>query len=349
MKARFSSHFRALAKQTRRATTKTALPWEKHISLVQDRLDSYCANVNSLEPRGLFDPCSYILNLPAKRIRPALVLLSYELFHDDFPKKSMDAALSVELFHNATLVHDDIMDESPLRRGHQTVHMKWNVNSAILSGNVLLIESFRAFEDLSPQAMQRCLRMFSNMSIEVHQGQQMDVDFETMDHVTIPEYIEMIRLKTSVLLAAALKLGAIVADAPEKDAQNLYDFGVNLGIAFQIQDDYLDLWGEQAKVGKRLGGDIYDNKKTILYLKALERADSSQREELLRQYEIRQEDPEKLATVKSIFEELEIDKFVKDEMASYKTIALESLTAVNTTRSKESLETLADYLIKRTH
>jgi len=349
MKARLSSHFRALAKQTRRATTKAALPWEKHISLVQDRLDSYCANVNSLEPRGLFDPCSYILNLPAKRIRPALVLLSYELFHDDFPKKSMDAALSVELFHNATLVHDDIMDESPLRRGHQTVHMKWNVNSAILSGNVLLIESFRAFEDLSPQAMQRCLRMFSNMSIEVHQGQQMDVDFETMDHVTIPEYIEMIRLKTSVLLAAALKLGAIVADAPEKDAQNLYDFGVNLGIAFQIQDDYLDLWGEQAKVGKRLGGDIYDNKKTILYLKALERADSSQREELLRQYEIREEDPEKLATVKSIFEELEIDKFVKDEMANYKAIALESLTAVNTTRSKESLEILADYLIKRTH
>jgi len=339
---------RTLVSRSRRFCTSKKPPWASHVKRVEEYLDVYSKR-ELVDPPGLFGPCTYLLNLPAKRIRPALVLLSHELFSDEFPASYMDAALSVELLHNSTLAHDDIMDESPLRRGYPTVHTKWDLTTGILCGNVLLVKSFQAFEGLPPSIMQQCMKHFSQMAIEIHIGQQYDIEFESRSDVTIPEYIEMIKFKTSVLLACAMKLGALLADAPEKDAQNIYDFGLNLGIAFQIQDDFLDLWGEQAKVGKRLGGDIYDNKKTILYLKALELANSEQREELLRQFSIREEKPEKLAIVKSIFEDLQIDQFAKEEMKKYKDNALDFLAAVETSRPKGTLELLSDYLIKRAH
>ena len=223
------------------------------------------------EPKNLYEPIDYILQLGGKRIRPVLTLMAADIFGSDY-QKALPAALAVEVFHNFTLVHDDIMDDAPLRRGKETVHEKWDINTGILSGDAMLILAYKYFEDYEPVVFQKLAKLFSKTALEVCDGQQLDVDFETREDVTIDEYMNMIRLKTSVLVAAALKMGAIVAETSEENANLIYDFGLNLGLAFQLQDDYLDTFGNPETFGKQVGGDIIENKKTYLYLKTLETA-----------------------------------------------------------------------------
>ena len=232
------------------------------------------------DPKNLYEPIDYILHLGGKRMRPILTLMAADIFSSNY-KKALPAALAVEVFHNFTLVHDDIMDDAPLRRGKATVHEKWDISTGILSGDAMLILAYQYFENYEPIIFQKLAKLFSKTALEVCDGQQLDVDFETRKDVTIDEYINMIRLKTSVLVAAALKMGAIVAETNELDANLIYDFGLNLGLAFQLQDDYLDTFGDAATFGKQIGGDIIENKKTYLYLKALEVANPGPRTRLV--------------------------------------------------------------------
>ncbi|MCW8979993.1 MAG: polyprenyl synthetase family protein, partial [Altibacter sp.] len=222
------------------------------------------------EPVQLYEPIHYIISLGGKRLRPILTLLTCDFFGTDF-NKAMNAALAVELFHNFSLIHDDIMDDAPLRRSKQTVHEKWDLNTGILSGDAMLILAYQLFEEYEAPLFQELAKLFSKTALEVCEGQQYDVDFETRDDVTLSEYIQMIDYKTAVLLGAAMKMGAIVANASEGCKDAIYAFGRNLGIAFQLQDDYLDAFGTE-EFGKKLGGDILENKKTFLYLKTLELA-----------------------------------------------------------------------------
>ncbi|WP_370000795.1 polyprenyl synthetase family protein [Winogradskyella sp.] len=221
------------------------------------------------EPNNLYQPINYILKLGGKRLRPVLTLMTTEVFGGE-AKKAMDAALSVEVFHNFSLVHDDIMDDAPLRRGKKTVHEKWDLNTGILSGDAMLILAYQLFENYDPETFQALAKLFSKTALEVCEGQQYDIDFETRNDVTIPQYLKMIEYKTAVLVGAAMKMGAIVAKASVKDQNAIYDFGRNLGIAFQLQDDYLDAFGNPETFGKQVGGDILEHKKTYLYLKTLE-------------------------------------------------------------------------------
>ena len=245
-----------------------------------DDLQGYLAKaVSHKEPRQLYDPIKYILSLGGKRIRPALTLMVCDFFGTDY-KKAMSAALAVELFHNFSLIHDDIMDNAPLRRGKRTVHEKWDVNTAILSGDAMLILAYQFFEKYEPQMFQELAKLFSETALQVCEGQQHDMDFETRDDVTVVEYIKMIDHKTAVLLGAAMKMGAIVAEASESDKDKIYQFGRNLGIAFQLQDDYLDVFGNPETFGKQVGGDIISNKKTFLYLMATGQGSKAQTEDM---------------------------------------------------------------------
>lgn len=231
------------------------------------------------EPVNLYGPISYILNLGGKRLRPILTLMTTDIFGTDY-RTALDAALAIEVFHNFSLVHDDIMDGAPLRRGEQTVHAKWDVNTGILSGDAMLIYSYQLLESYPDPIFKELMGLFGKTAMEVCEGQQYDVDFEERDHVTIPEYLHMIQYKTAVLVGAAMKMGAIIADRP-KDVQDLiYDFGINLGTAFQLQDDYLDAFGDPDSFGKQIGGDIIENKKTYMYLKALELGTAEQVQQL---------------------------------------------------------------------
>ena len=223
----------------------------------------------SKEPKNLYQPVQYILNLGGKRLRPVLTLMTAEIFKASY-NNALNAALSIEVFHNFSLVHDDIMDDAPLRRGKQTVHEKWDVNTGILSGDAMLIMAYQLFENYDAITFQALAKVFSKTALEVCEGQQYDVDFETRTDVTIAEYLKMIEYKTAVLVGAAMKMGAIVAGASVKDQNDIYEFGKNLGMAFQLQDDYLDAFGDPKTFGKQVGGDIIENKKTYLYLKALE-------------------------------------------------------------------------------
>lgn len=254
------------------------------------------------EPQSLYEPINYILSLGGKRLRPILTLMTCDIFNADY-KKAMNAALAVEVFHNFSLIHDDIMDEAPLRRGKATVHKKWDLNTGILSGDAMLILAYQLFEHYNPQVFQSLAKLFSKTALEVCEGQQYDMDFETRDDVTIPEYLKMIEYKTAVLVGAAMKMGAIVAEASNEDQDAIYDFGRYLGIAFQLQDDYLDAFGNPETFGKQIGGDIIENKKTYLYLKALELSDDNQKEELIHLYSLNPKDnTDKIEIVKSIFE-----------------------------------------------
>jgi geranylgeranyl diphosphate synthase type II len=253
------------------------------------------------EPKNLYDPIHYILGLGGKRMRPVLTLMSAEVFDADF-KKALPAALAVEVFHNFSLIHDDIMDDAPLRRGNETVHEKWDINTGILSGDAMLILAYQYFEKYEPTVFRDLAKLFSKTALEVCEGQQWDVDFETRDDVSIPDYLKMIEYKTAVLVAAAMKMGAIIAETSEENANLIYDFGLNLGLAFQLQDDYLDAFGNPETFGKQVGGDIIENKKTYLYLKAYEFASKEQAEQLARLFSIHPEDnSEKINSVKEIF------------------------------------------------
>ncbi|XRE43582.1 Geranylgeranyl diphosphate synthase [Tenacibaculum discolor] len=302
----------------------------------------------SREPKNLYEPVDYILRLGGKRIRPILTLIAADVFSNDY-QSALPAAFAVEVFHNFTLVHDDIMDDAPLRRGKETVHEKWNINTGILSGDAMLILAYQYFENYEPEIFQKLAQLFSKTALEVCDGQQLDVDFETRNDVTIDEYIKMITLKTSVLVAAALKMGAIVAKADEEQAQHLYNYGLNLGIAFQLQDDYLDTFGDPESFGKQVGGDIIENKKTYLYLKALEVANGTDKDDLLNLYNGKQKNnTEKIATVSTIFKENNIPEETHKLIEFYTDKSFESLNHLNISdKHKEGLRAFGKNLMSR--
>lgn len=298
------------------------------------------------EPNKLYEPVKYILELGGKRMRPILSMMACEMFSGEF-KDAKDAALGVEIFHNFTLIHDDIMDEAPLRRGKQTVHTKWNERVGLLSGDALMVESYKRLANYRPEILPHILKLYNITAIEVCEGQQMDMDFEERDDVKIEEYIKMIKLKTAVLLGCSLKMGAIVGGASEKDAQDLYDFGVNLGIAFQLQDDILDVYADQSKFGKQVGGDIIANKKTFLLLTAMETASSEQRARLEDLFE-ETDHEKKVIEVKKLYAELGIKEKAERQMEIFYHTAMQNLNAIHVEDSKkEPLRTIANFLLSR--
>ncbi len=318
---------------------------KKYNQVLQEYLDSAVAQK---EPRQLYDPIKYILSLGGKRLRPVLTLMVCDFFGTDF-KKAIHAALAVELFHNFSLIHDDIMDNAPLRRGQKTVHEKWDVNTAILSGDAMLILAYRFFENYEPQMFQELARLFSETALQVCEGQQHDMDFETRDDVTLVEYIKMIDHKTAVLLGAAMKMGAIVAEVSESDKDKIYQFGRNLGIAFQLQDDYLDVFGNPETFGKQVGGDIIANKKTFLYLMAIGQGSSQQSEELEHLFSINPKDPtDKISTVREIFLTSGAAEATREEIEKYSNHAFSLLELINISEEKrEMLREFGNSLMQR--
>ena len=301
------------------------------------------------EPKNLYEPIDYILQLGGKRMRPILTLMVADIFSGEF-KKALPAALAVEVFHNFTLVHDDIMDDAPLRRGKETVHEKWDTSTGILSGDAMLILAYQYFENYEPEVFQKLAKLFSKTALEVCDGQQLDVDFETRKNVSIDEYMNMIRLKTSVLVAAALKMGAIVAKTNDENADLIYDFGLNLGLAFQLQDDYLDTFGDPETFGKQVGGDIIENKKTFLYLKALEVADKETAKKLKYFYKRKRKDNTiKVTEVTRIFQIFDIPLLISEEIKSYTQKAFDTLDKMSITQeNKDKLKNFGTWLMNRT-
>lgn len=300
------------------------------------------------QPRNLYEPIEYILNLGGKRMRPVLTLMAADIFGADF-KKALPAAMAVEVFHNFSLVHDDIMDDAPLRRGNETVHEKWNINTGILSGDAMLILAYQYFEQYEPKIFRDLAKLFSKTALEVCEGQQWDVDFETRNDVTIPEYLKMIEYKTAVLVGAAMKMGAITAQTSEENANLIYDFGLNLGLAFQLQDDYLDAFGDPATFGKQVGGDIIENKKTYLYLKALELGTAHEAELLKELFNTLPEDnSQKIETSKEIFINSGSAHATQEAIEAYTMKAFEILGKMEITpENKELLKAFGAYLMKR--
>lgn len=297
-------------------------------------------------PSELYDPLRYFLKLGGKRIRPILTILGSELFGAN-KETAISQALSIEVFHNFSLIHDDIMDEAPVRRNQTTVHEKWNANVAILSGDVLLIKAYQLLGQIDPNKLPEAFELFNTTAIEVCEGQQMDMDFESRNDVSIAEYIEMIRLKTSVLLGASLKMGALVANASEQDQKNIYSFGQNIGIAFQIQDDILDLYADPDKFGKQIGGDVIANKKTLLYLSALGMATREQNE-ILKQLHNEENLTFKVNRTKELFDHLKVKEECQVMMQDYYNRAMKSLDAIDVDSDhKKALIELAEFLIQR--
>lgn len=289
----------------------------------------------SKTPESLYDPIKYILEIGGKRIRPYLVLMSTSVFGAD-PKLSLNAALSVECFHNFTLMHDDIMDSAPLRRGNETVHLKWDINQSILSGDALLIYSYKLLEDYNPIVFKKLNTVLNTTALQVCEGQQFDIDFEKNPEVTFENYINMIKLKTAVLVGASLQMGAIIAEANENDLQKIYDFGVNLGIAFQLQDDYLDTFGEESLVGKSIGGDILENKKTALFHLCLLNANKDQSKSLKTLYS-QKNSIDKVAKVTQIFKTTKADIDNLKLVENYTNLALDSLNHLGISNEKKDV------------
>ena len=300
------------------------------------------------EPKNLYDPIHYILGLGGKRMRPVLTLMSAEVFDADY-KKALPAALAVEVFHNFSLIHDDIMDDAPLRRGNVTVHEKWDINTGILSGDAMLILAYQYFEKYEPAIFRDLAKLFSKTALEVCEGQQWDVDFETRTDVSIPEYLKMIQYKTAVLVAAAMKMGAIIAETSEDNANLIYDFGLNLGLAFQLQDDYLDAFGNPETFGKQVGGDIIENKKTYLYLKALEFASNDQAKKLVDLFSIHPQDSsDKIEAVKEIFVASGAAQETKNAIQDFTFKAFDTLQKISIDNDKkEMLRTFGENLMGR--
>lgn len=300
------------------------------------------------EPANLYEPIHYTLQIGGKRLRPVLTLMTCEIFNGHV-KEALDAALAIEIFHNFTLVHDDIMDSAPIRRGFETVHKKWDVNTGILSGDAMLIIAYQCFENYEPAVYQKLMKLFSKTALEVCEGQQLDVDFESRNDVTIPKYLKMITYKTSVLVAAAMKMGAIIAKVDDKKAEKIYDFGLNLGIAFQLQDDYLDTFGDEALFGKQIGGDIAENKKTFLYLNAIEVCGNDDKEKLMNFYASRDQNNNKVKEVTRIFEKNNLPEIAKNEIEFYTNLAFKELETLDiTAEKKELLKNFGLSLMKRT-
>jgi geranylgeranyl diphosphate synthase type II len=298
------------------------------------------------KPGNLYDPLRYLLNIGGKRVRPILTLLGAELFGVS-NDKVINQALAVELFHNFTLIHDDIMDEAPLRRGQSTVHEKWGNNTAILSGDVLMIYAYEQLSLGVNDHLKDLFERFNRTAIEVCEGQQMDMDFETREDVTPSEYVEMIRLKTSVLLGCALEFGAIMAGASSEDRKHLYDFGVHVGLAFQIQDDILDLYADPKKFGKQVGGDVLADKKTLLFLLAKDNATDSQIAEL-NALKFETDPAIKVEKTRSLFDDINARGLCEAEKANHYEEALRCLELINVDPArKNKLKGLAAYLLER--
>lgn len=296
-------------------------------------------------PASLYEPGEYFLSWGGKRIRPVMCLMGNELFTDIKPD-AYQVATAIELFHNFTLIHDDIMDEAPLRRGMETVHIKYGNNTALLTGDVMMIRAYEYLNTIDGQYLHSILSLFNRTAKEVCEGQQLDIDFEKMPSVSMEAYINMISLKTSVLLAASLEMGGILGGASEGNRDHLYAFGKNLGIAFQIQDDYLDAFGDPEKFGKEVGGDIRQNKKTFLLLHALEVADPAQKQELLACLE--NNPPDKVERVLSLFTACGVDAWAQELKEKYLQTALQHLEDIAVVSSrKKPLQELADFLIQR--
>ena len=300
------------------------------------------------KPESLYEPIKYVLSMGGKRIRPTLMLLAYNLYKEN-PEDILMNACALETYHNYTLLHDDLMDNADMRRGHLTVHKKWNNNTAILSGDSMLVLAFQRMMQCDTKHLKDILDLFTVTALEIGEGQQYDMEFETRNDVKEEEYIEMIRLKTSVLLACALKIGAILADASAEDADYLYKFGEQIGLAFQLQDDYLDVYGDSKVFGKEIGGDITSNKKTYMLINAFNKANDAQRKELTRWVSARDFDRnEKVDAVTRLYNEIGIDQLAQDKIAYYFAQSKKFLDAVNVPEEKkEELRKYAQKMMKR--
>ena len=318
---------------------------EELLKKVNEALDNL---VYDRQPASLYDPIRYVLSIGGKRVRPVLTLLTYNLYKDD-PLSIMSQAIGLETYHNFTLLHDDLMDNADMRRGHETVHKKWDANRAILSGDTMLLQAFERVEECDPTKLPDVFKVFIQTTLEIGEGQQLDVEFETRNDVTEDEYIEMIRLKTSVLLACACKVGAIMAGASADDTDNLYKFGEKLGLAFQLQDDLLDVYGDPAVFGKNIGGDITSNKKTYMLINAFNRATPAQREELTKWVEAKEFDRnEKVAAVTNLYNEIGIRKLCEQKMEQYYQESLVYLAKVNVSEERKAeLKAYAADMMKR--
>lgn len=301
-------------------------------------------------PKNLYEPAQYILQLGGKRVRPVLTLLASEVFGEDY-RKALDAALAVEFFHNFTLIHDDIMDEAPLRRGSQTVHLRWSRDIAILSGDTLFSLAYGCLESYDESIMSRLTKIINRTAVKIYEGQQMDMDFETQKKVSIEEYKEMIRRKTAVLLGAALEMGAVVANTSESNKKAVYDFGIQLGLAFQLLDDYLDAFGNPETFGKQVGGDILENKKTFLYLKALENADTDQVEQIKNFFLHKNFDAtKKIDAVKNLFLNTGAAASILKEIEKHTLAAFDSLEQIDIPANrKNQLRSFGESLMGRSN
>ncbi len=319
------------------------------IEVYRQEFVDYLDRFTSLkEPNNLYEPLQYFLQLGGKRLRPILTLMTTEIFDTDY-KKALSAALAVEVFHNFSLIHDDIMDDAPLRRGKETVHEKWDINTGILSGDAMLIMAYQLFENYEANTFQSLAKLFSKTALQVCEGQQYDIDFETRDDVTIPEYLKMIEYKTAVLVAAAMQMGAIVANTSNENQNDIYEFGRNLGIAFQLQDDYLDAFGNPETFGKQAGGDIIENKKTYLFLKALEFSSEEEKQTLLDLFSNSSSDKnDKIESVKQIFINSGSAEATKRAIENYTNKAFTVLETLNISEDKKIvLKQFGEQLIDR--
>lgn len=300
------------------------------------------------QPESLYNPVRYVLAQGGKRIRPILMMLAYELYKDH-PEDIILPAVGLETYHNYTLLHDDLMDNADMRRGNQTVHKKWDANTAILSGDSMLVLAYRCMQQVSDNKLRPVLETFTETALQVGEGQQYDMDFEKRNDVSEEEYIEMIRLKTSVLLACALKIGAILAGAPKEDTDNLYKFGEQMGLAFQLQDDYLDVYGDPKVFGKAVGGDITSNKKTYMLINAFNRANANQREELIRWTTVKEFDKqEKIFAVTRLYNEMNIDRLAQEKIAYFFEQSRGYLDAVKVPEERKAqLREFAGMMMKR--
>ena len=318
---------------------------EELLKKVNEALDNV---VYDRQPASLYDPIKYVLSIGGKRVRPVLTMLSYNLYKDD-PLSIMPQAIGLETYHNFTLLHDDLMDHADMRRGHETVHKKWDANRAILSGDTMLLQAFERVEDCDPAKLPAVFKVFIQTTLEIGEGQQLDVEFETRNDVTEDEYIEMIRLKTSVLLACACKVGSIMADAPAEDIENMYKFGEKLGLAFQLQDDLLDVYGDPAVFGKNIGGDITSNKKTYMLINAVNRANPAQREQLMKWIDAKEFDRnEKVKAVTELYNEIGIRELCEQKIEEYYQKSLVYLAKVNLPEERQAeLKAYAAEMMKR--
>ena len=320
---------------------------EEVLSIVNEAIQSLPFN---RQPTLLYEPVRYVLSIGGKRMRPVLMLLAYNLFKDN-PQSILNQACALETYHNYTLLHDDLMDNADLRRGHETVHKRWNANTAILSGDSMLVLAFQQMAQCPEDKLKAVLDLFTETALEIGEGQQYDMDFEHRMDVREDEYIEMIRLKTSVLLACALKMGALLADASADDANLLYKFGEQIGLAFQLQDDFLDVYGDTKVFGKAIGGDIVSNKKTFMLINAFLRANEQQRAELHRWVEATEfDEQEKIAAVTRLYNEIGIDTLAQERIDHYFKQGLACLEAVKIdAERKEQLTAYVYKLMKRNY